>query len=99
MSKTELPIRSTRDADSLAGSIERVCGSFDLACTLKCELTTYPGSVHWHFQLESQPGTLEITLWPRGNKAWISYRSNRTGPRIGAKIPAVTKALRAALAE
>jgi hypothetical protein len=42
-------------------------------------LSKYSGSTHWHFTRPERPGTLEVTLWPREERLWVHYHSNRTG--------------------
>ena len=53
----------------------------------KGSLGKYPGSVHWHYKSGDQPGTLEITYWPKQGRAWFALRANRRAPWMDAAVP------------
>ena len=67
--------------------VEQVCASNELTCSLKGTLTSYPGSVHWHFKQDKQSGILEITWWEREHRLWFKVASGRTSEWIIKIIP------------
>ena len=73
----EIPIREW-EGDADAAVIEESCR---LGLTISCDgsLSKNPGSRHWHLRNGKRPGTLEVTHWPREQRLWVSYHSNRTG--------------------
>lgn len=60
-------------------AVERVAEELGLRVTSDGSLRIYPGSRHWHLKSQNRSGTLEITLWPQGNRFWVTYHSNRVG--------------------
>jgi hypothetical protein len=75
----EVNIEVPEDVETviLTESVENVCLSHDLHCTLKGTLTSYPNSVHWHFKKAKQKGTLEITWWESKNRLWFKVTDGR----------------------
>jgi hypothetical protein len=63
----------------LAETVEECCARAGLRASMKGDLKSYPGSIHWHFQRPGHRGTLEATLWPMKRRLWLSIHSGRTG--------------------
>ncbi|MEP6756710.1 MAG: hypothetical protein ABJA67_14485 [Chthonomonadales bacterium] len=59
--------------------VEACFENLELQISMRAELKTFPGSMHWHLKKPRQTGKLEVTLWPRENRLWISYHDNRVG--------------------
>jgi hypothetical protein len=49
--------------------------------------------MHWHYKRGRQRGTLEITLWPLGRRAWFAVHANRGAAWIDDAITAIGAAL------
>jgi hypothetical protein len=90
-----LPRPAPEDGESL---IETCCRDAGLIQGLKGTLIQYPGCIHWHWKRHGEPGTLEVTLWPRENRLWLSLHANRFGAWTEAAAPALRETLRARLA-
>lgn len=67
------------DLEEAGRLLERLCAEEGLVRTMETSLKVYPGSRHWHYRRGSERGTLEVTVWPGGGKAWISAHANRAG--------------------
>ncbi len=80
----ETPLKFPPDASlvRVKRSIEKACTDGGLTLTLKDTLKQYPGCTHWHFKRGQERGTLEITLWPLGRRAWFKVSPSRTGEWI-----------------
>ncbi|MGQ0603673.1 MAG: hypothetical protein ACT4QE_18485 [Anaerolineales bacterium] len=76
--------------------IEQACAAAGLRLTLKGMLKQYPGCIHWHFKLGEEPGTLEITYWPREQRAWFKVARGRSGDWIAPLLPRLKRAIRRA---
>ena len=85
MERFELQLagRSRQDLPSI---IEEAAKSLGLVTTQVTTLSTYPGSVHWHFKKGNGRGTLEATYWPERHRAWLSSRSGREAEWIAPAI-------------
>src|SRR5580658_204430 len=77
--------------------IDRAIIDLGLTVTLRGSLKSFPGSTHWHMKLGRQPGTLEVTWWPRHRRLWIKIQSGRTAPCINEITPKLTRELQARL--
>ena len=93
--EVSLPSPAPADAESL---IETCCRDAGLIRSLKGTLAQYPGCIHWHWKRRREPGTLEVTLWPRENRLWLSIHTNRSGGWTEAAAPALRENLAARLA-
>jgi hypothetical protein len=62
-----------------------------LALSPAIELKSYPGSQHWHVNYVNQPGTLELTWWPRKERFWIKVARNREAEWINEAMEAATR--------
>ena len=79
MRSIEIRLGRTSNESSVPAVLEQTCESFGLRLTLKGTLKRHPGSLHWHFKKGDRRGTLEVTFWPRMNRAWLSVQEGRTG--------------------
>lgn len=59
--------------------IEAAILGLPLTVTLRGTLRQYPGCHHWHLKQNQEPGTLELTWWPKKNRLWFKIASNRLG--------------------
>jgi hypothetical protein len=59
--------------------VEKYCRLAGLSETVKTTLLGYPGSIHWHFKKGTERGSLEITLWEKGKRLWLSVDAGRGG--------------------
>jgi hypothetical protein len=74
--------------------IEDVCASMGLIVAMKGTLSTYPGSLHWHFKRDrKQRGTLELTLFTAGRRIWAKVQSGRKAPWINDVLPNIKRAI------
>lgn len=51
---------------------ETLSASYGLHIRMFSTLRTYRGSIHWHLNKSDERGTLELTFWPAGKRAWFS---------------------------
>jgi len=42
----------------------------------------FPGGNHWHIRKPNCTGTLELTHWPKEQRLWLTWRTNRMGEWI-----------------
>src|SRR5712692_7875246 len=70
------------DLRGIEQQVERCCRREGLDMKLKSSLSTYPGSIHWHFKNGIQRGTLEVTSSRKSRRLWFSVQAGRTGPWI-----------------
>jgi hypothetical protein len=85
----------------LSGSesvVEAACAAEGLRVARKTTLATYPGSVHWHVKRGNAAGTLEITVWPRGRRAWLKVQAGRRAPWIDETMDRLRNRLEAGMA-
>jgi hypothetical protein len=71
--------------------VDQCCLAAGLRVTLKATLAKHPGCVHWHFKRGDEPGTLEITVWPAGRRAWCSVQSGRRAVWIDEMMPTIIR--------
>lgn len=85
----ELHIKLPRDAEDkdIISAIDAAARELGLTQVSKGSLGLYPGSTHWHYKLGSQAGTLEITFWPKEQRAWFALRANRYARWMDALVP------------
>jgi hypothetical protein len=89
MEEIEVAVNPVGREKLLATLIEGAADHYGLRIRMKGTLRTYPGSEHWHFQKPGERGTLEVTLWPRGNRVWFSVQSGRNAAWISKILPDV----------
>ena len=96
---TEIEVRVSEKAKMAAaeGIIEGACANAQLTCVMKGQTRTHPGAVHWHFKKGKEPGTLEISWWPRERRCWFTMQDGRKGDwsdAMAAKLkPQIEKAM------
>jgi hypothetical protein len=73
--------------DEVLDRLESTVSANGLRIALRGELREYPGSVHWHLKLQSEPGTLELTAWPAGQRVWFHVHRGRRAAWIEELLP------------
>ncbi|HYL43935.1 MAG TPA: hypothetical protein VEU97_11155 [Ktedonobacteraceae bacterium] len=89
MEEIELHIDPLADEEQVAHLIEAAAARYGLQVHLQTTLRSYPGSQHWHLRKQGESGTLEITCWPKGKRAWIGVHTNRQGGWITEVLPGI----------
>lgn len=79
MTKLDIALPPHTPAADLASCIEQACARQGLSVSMRCTLRAYPGCTHWHLKQGAERGTLEVTLWPRERRLWLSIQSGRAG--------------------
>jgi hypothetical protein len=97
MFEREIQLSPAVDARRLIRIIERHCLTAGLRIALKGTLAKYLGCIHWHFKRGREVGTLEITVWPIGRRAWCSVQSGRRSAWIDADLPRIVRSIEADL--
>ncbi len=77
-----LPTGTPRTDAEVAEAVEWAVAAEGLHVHSRGSLGKYPGCIHWHCRVGGQPGTLEITWWPREQRLWLAVHSNRTAAWI-----------------
>ncbi len=98
MTEIEITIPLQANLSGAEQIIEQCCKVEGLPASLKVSLAKYPGCVHWHFKLDGQRGTLEITLWASRRRIWFSIHTGRTGDWIEEAVTRLKQDLERALA-
>jgi hypothetical protein len=95
----EFPISLPPDVETelVASVLEQCCLDEGLTITQKGSLAKYPGCTHWHFKRCSEPGTLEVTLWPANRSAWFGVRANRRAEWMDVMIKRIKDSIQAKL--
>ena len=99
MKQINIDVPSGADLTDLDLDIERAAEAAGLRVGLRGGLAQYPGAVHWHFRRDGEPGTLELTWWPREMQLWMSVHDNRDGAWIAPRVDALKSTLNARLAK
>ena len=58
---------------------------------MKGSLSTYPGSIHWHYKSSGQKGTVEITLLAAQRRIWLQVQDGRRAAWIDRELPAIRR--------
>ena len=87
MIETQLTVPARIRAATLTRLVERAATAEQLTPTLKGTLAKYPGCTHWHYKQGKQPGTLEITWFPRERRLWFKIARNRNNAWIEEVVP------------
>lgn len=87
MREIDIALRKGATEREVVNAVDVACREAGLAQVSKGSPGKYPGGVHWHYKLGEQPGTLEITYWPKAQRAWFALRANRYAPWMDALIP------------
>jgi hypothetical protein len=85
----ELDIKLPRGAEDkdIISAVDAAARELGLTQVSKGSLGLYPGSTHWHYKLGGQTGTLEITFWPKEQRAWFALRANRYAKWMDEVVP------------
>jgi hypothetical protein len=76
MEETEIQLSAMPSEAKFISLVETLAASYGLHIKMFSTLSTYPGSLHWHLVKPKTKGTLELTLWPAGKRAWFSVQVN-----------------------
>ncbi len=98
MQNIEIELPKTADPSQAEQAIEATLAALGLEVALRGTLRKFSGCIHWHARNPGQSGTLEVTLWPGPNRAWITIQGGRTAGWIAEKLPEVRATLRQRLA-
>ena len=77
MTEIEVSLPDKADYADIADAVVECARNVGLECRQDGELKKYPGSRHWHFAKPGLKGTLEVTLWRKSNRLWLSAHENR----------------------
>lgn len=90
MEETEFAVPKQCDLNKAEQLIEEVCAALGLQVAMKASLSTYPGSIHWHYKKGlKERGTLELTLFMSKRRIWAQVQSGRRAPWIEDVLPEV----------
>jgi hypothetical protein len=81
------------DLSSAGELIERVCSDRGLHVAMKGSLSSYPGSIHWHFKNKKERGTLELTLHLPQRRIWAQVQDGRKAPWIDVELGPLQRAV------
>lgn len=87
MIEIDVSIAKFKRDSQLPRLVERAAATENLTLTLKATLAKYPGCVHWHYKKGKEPGTLEITWYPRERRLWFKIARNRNKAWIEEVVP------------
>lgn len=87
MREIDIALRKGASDREIISAIDVACREAGLTQVSKGSLGKFPGCVHWHYKLAEQPGTLEITYWPKTQRAWFALRANRHAPWMDSIVP------------
>jgi hypothetical protein len=93
MIETDLSLNATKRDSQIIRAVERAAAAEGLIQTLKGTLVKYPGCIHWHYKKGKQPGTLEITWFPRERRLWFKIAHNRNNAWIDEAVPRLRRAI------
>ena len=93
MTETAINLPDLTDTPSVVARIDAAVAAAGLTVTMKGTLRTYPDSTHWHCKCGCEKGTLEITIWPAGNRAWFKVQAARGAAWIDEVIPRLKRDL------
>ena len=93
MREVDVPVPGWMEWGKAAGAVERCVRESGLRVTRRGTLVSYLGSIHWHLKRDAEHGTLEVTVWPGGGRAWCSVQAGRTATWVQATINSFAKQL------
>jgi hypothetical protein len=93
MQNIEIKLPATMNLSKAEKAIDAALTANGLEIALRGTLKKIPGCIHWHARNPGQSGTLELTLWPRQRRVWITIQSGRDADWIAVRLPAVKKTL------
>lgn len=77
MENAEIILPRGASAETITQAIDKAIAQSGLTVTLRDSLKKFPGCVHWHLKRGREPGTLELTFWPREHRAWFLVQRGR----------------------
>jgi len=77
MREIDIALRQSATDKEVVNAVDVACREAGMTQVSKGSLGKYPDCVHWHYKLGKQRGTLEITYWPKTQRAWFALRANR----------------------
>lgn len=80
MEDVEIALPRDASAETVTQAIDDAVAQSELTVTLRDSLKKFPGCIHWHLKRGREPGTLELTFWPREHRAWFSVQRGRAAP-------------------
>ena len=99
MIKVELQVPADTQSDSVVKVVEQVCHANGLTQVSKGTLASYPRCIHWHFKMDKQKGTLEITWWESKNRLWFKVADGRVSDWINESMRKLKKQIEISLKE
>ena len=87
MEEIEIHIDPAAIEEQITPLLEEAIAHFGLEIRMRGTLRTYPNSEHWHIYKSGERGTLEVTMWPEGKRAWFSVQSGRRAVWIVDIVP------------
>jgi hypothetical protein len=97
MREIQIPITHDADPRAIERAIDQAIADSGLNVTLRASLRKFPGCVHWHVKHACDAGTLEITFWPAGQRAWFTIQDGRRADWIDGQAPLLADAIRGRL--
>lgn len=95
MTEIDIDMPEAGDVVRACRRIEQVMAGHNLDLASRGTLKKHPGCIHWHWRRAGEPGTLEITLWPRKGRVWLKVHPRRWVPWMDELIPRLRRALEA----
>lgn len=87
MREVSITLRKGPTDRDVVRAVDVACREAGLTLVSKGSLAKYAGCTHWHYKLGAESGTLEITYWPKGSRAWFALRANRYAAWMDALVP------------
>lgn len=80
MENVEIALPRDVSAETVMQAVDDAIAHSELTVTLRDSLKKLPGCIHWHLKRGCEPGTLELTFWPREHRGWFSVQRSRAAP-------------------
>jgi hypothetical protein len=93
MKEFEFHVPTECDLSGAEDMIEKAAAERGLHIGMKGSLAAYPGCIHWHFKIQGQKGTLEITLYLKDRRIWAQVQDGRRADWIDAELPRLRHAI------
>ena len=94
MQEREIPLNSRANDREVERTIDEALADSGLRVTIRASLRKFPGCVHWHVKRGREPGTLEITFWPRERRAWFTIHDGRQADWMEQSMKILTRHIR-----
>jgi hypothetical protein len=92
VTEIEIAVPASADINEVEQQVESAAAAAGLEQRLKSSLAKFPGAIHWHFSRRGLRGTLEMTVWPKHRRCWISVRESRSSEWIPAAVQEIQSA-------